>query len=86
MIRRRDARAWILRPTPWRGWSTAKPLTTAFRTLDDASNLPENYLNPYYLEDHKHRIAVARVNGTLYAFDEICAHEACPSPQGCSPA
>jgi hypothetical protein len=27
----------------------------AFRTLDDAGKLPDNYANPYYLEDLKRR-------------------------------
>jgi len=34
--------------------------TVAFRALDDASKLPDNYVNPYYLEDLKHRVSVAR--------------------------
>jgi len=27
--------------------------TVAFRALDDAGKLPDNYVNPYYLEDLK---------------------------------
>ena len=44
---------------------------TAFRTLGDAGNLRDNDVNPYYLEDLKHRVSVARVGGKLYAFDDI---------------
>jgi 3-phenylpropionate/trans-cinnamate dioxygenase ferredoxin component len=44
---------------------------TAFRTLDDASKLRENDVNPYYLENLKHRVSVARVGGQLFAFDDI---------------
>jgi hypothetical protein len=43
--------------------------TVAFRTLDDAGKLPDNYVNPYYLEDLKRRVSVARAGGKLYAFD-----------------
>ena len=35
--------------------------TVAFRALDDAGKLPDNYVNPYYLEDLKRRVSVARV-------------------------
>ncbi|MCB0176429.1 MAG: Rieske (2Fe-2S) protein [Anaerolineae bacterium] len=55
---------------------------TNFRILDDAANLPDNYVNPYYLEDLKRRVSVARVNGKLYAFDDLCSHESCPLSAG----
>jgi 3-phenylpropionate/trans-cinnamate dioxygenase ferredoxin subunit len=44
---------------------------TAFHTLDDASKLRDNDVNPYYLESLKHRVSVARVGGKLFAFDDI---------------
>src|SRR6266550_1557548 len=56
--------------------------TVAFRALDDASKLPDNYVNPYYLEDLKHRVSVARAGGKLYAFDDLCKHEGCPLSSG----
>lgn len=56
--------------------------TTEFRTLDDAGNLPDNYVNPYYLEDLKRRVSVAKVGGKLYAFDDLCTHEQCPLSAG----
>ena len=56
--------------------------TTEFRALDDADNLPEGYVNPYYLQDLKRRVSVARVDGALYAFDDLCTHEACPLSAG----
>ncbi len=55
---------------------------TEFRTLDDARNLPDGYANPYYLEDKKRRVTVARVNGKLFAFDGLCPHEGCPLSSG----
>lgn len=56
--------------------------TTTFRTLGPSASLPDNYVNPYYLEDLKWRISVARVGGALYAFDDLCTHEACPLSAG----
>lgn len=44
------------------------PMT--FRTLDDAANLAADDVNPYYLKDLKRRVAVARIGGRLYAFDD----------------
>ena len=58
-------------------------ITTAeFRTLDTADRLPDGYVNPYYLDDLRRRVAVARVAGNLYAFDDLCTHEACPLSAG----
>jgi 3-phenylpropionate/trans-cinnamate dioxygenase ferredoxin subunit len=50
---------------------SADTSTTASRTLDDASKLRDNDVNPYYLEDLKRRVSVARVGGKLFAFDDI---------------
>jgi 3-phenylpropionate/trans-cinnamate dioxygenase ferredoxin subunit len=43
----------------------------AFRTLDDTGKLPDNYVNPCYLDDLKRRVSVARAEGKLYAFDDL---------------
>ena len=56
--------------------------TAAFRTLDTSDRLPEGYVNPYYLDDQKRRVSIARVDGKLYAFDDLCTHEACPLSAG----
>lgn len=48
-------------------------MSTDFRSLGDAADLAEGTVNPYYLEDLKIRVAVARVGGTLYAFDDLHA-------------
>ena len=55
-------------------------ITSTFRTLDDASRLPDNYVNPYYLEDLKRLVAVARVDGKLFAFDDL--YEGAPLSSG----
>jgi hypothetical protein len=46
--------------------------TTEFRHLGKSDRLPDSYVNPYYLEDLKRRVSVARVAGALYAFDDLC--------------
>jgi len=56
--------------------------TTAFRTVGDAADLDEGYVNPYYLEDMKRRVSVARVEGRLYAFDDLCSHDDSPLSAG----
>jgi 3-phenylpropionate/trans-cinnamate dioxygenase ferredoxin component len=53
-----------------------------FRTLDAADRLPDDYVNPYYIDDIKHRVSVARVGGALYAFDDLCPHDAAPLSAG----
>ena len=45
--------------------------TGEFRTLGPAADLADNWANPYYLDDLKLRVGVARVGGALYAFDDI---------------
>jgi len=55
-------------------------ITMERRTLDDGARLPDNYVNAYYLEDLKRRVAVARVGGKLYAFDDL--YEGCPLSSG----
>jgi nitrite reductase/ring-hydroxylating ferredoxin subunit len=55
-------------------------ITHTFRTLGDASRLPDNYVNPYYLEDLKRLVAVARVDGKLFAFDDL--YEGAPLSSG----
>ena len=56
----------------------------AFRTLGPGGAIANDYVVPYYLDDHKLRISVARVDDRLYAFDDLCtcADEACPLSGG----
>ena len=55
-----------------------------FRTLGPADAIPNDYVVPYYLDDRKLRISIARVGDRLYAFDDLCtcAHGACPLSGG----
>ena len=58
--------------------------TTAPRTLGPADAIPNGFVVPYYLEDLKRRISVARIDGRLYAFDDLCtcADRSCPLSGG----
>jgi len=58
--------------------------TDAFRTLGLADSVPNDFVVPYYLDDLKRRIAIARVGNRLYAFDDLCTcgQEACPLSGG----
>jgi len=54
--------------------------TDAFRTIGPGGAVPNDFVVPYYLEDRKLRISIARVAGRLYAFDDLCP---CTGDGGC---
>jgi nitrite reductase/ring-hydroxylating ferredoxin subunit len=56
--------------------------TIEFRTLGKSDQLRENYVNPYYVDELKCRVSVARVGGKLYAFNDLCTHEGCQLSAG----
>ena len=56
-----------------------EPTTDAFRTIGTADAVSDGSVVPFYLGDRKLRISVARAEGNVYAFDDICT---C-SDQGC---
>ena len=55
-----------------------------FHTLGPSAAIPDDFVVPYYLDDPKLRISVARVDDRLYAFDDLCtcAEQACPLSAG----
>jgi 3-phenylpropionate/trans-cinnamate dioxygenase ferredoxin subunit len=61
-----------------------KPATDAFRTLGPSDAVPNDFVVPYHLDDRKQRIAIARVNDRLYAFDDLCtcSDASCPLSRG----
>lgn len=65
-----------------------KPMTEltsdAFRTIATGDTIPNDFVVPYYLDDRKLRISIARVDQRLYAFDDLCtcADVACPLSGG----
>ncbi|HSE66584.1 MAG TPA: hypothetical protein VLB12_06340, partial [Gemmatimonadales bacterium] len=67
---------------------TSSPTTPtepdAFRTVGRGDAIPNDFVVPYYLDDRRRRISVARVAGRIYAFDDLCtcSREACPLSGG----
>ena len=59
-------------------------VTEPFRTLGPGAAIPNDFVVPYYLDDLKRRISVARVDDRLYAFDDLCtcAEKPCPLSGG----
>ena len=58
--------------------------TARFRTLDVRDAILDDCVVPYYLDDRKRRVAIARVDDRLYAFDDLCTctDEPCPLSGG----
>ena len=58
--------------------------TAAFRTVGPRDAIPNDFVVPYYLDDRRLRISVARVDDGLYAFDDLCtcAEQSCPLSGG----
>ena len=56
----------------------------AFRTVGPGDAIPNGFVVPFYLSDRKLRISVARADGQLYAFDDLCtcAGNSCPLSGG----
>ena len=54
------------------------------RTVGPGDAVPNDFAVPYYLEDHRLRISVARVDDRLFAFDDLCtcAEQPCPLSGG----
>jgi 3-phenylpropionate/trans-cinnamate dioxygenase ferredoxin component len=61
-----------------------EPAADGFRAIGKSDAIPDGLAVPYYLDDRKLRISVARVGGRLYAFDDLCtcAPMACPLSGG----
>ena len=58
--------------------------TQQFRTLGPGDAIHNDFVVPYYRDDIKRRISVARVDDRLYAFDDLCrcAEKPCPLSGG----
>ncbi len=54
--------------------------SAAFRTVAPSDAVPDGSVVPYYLDDRKLRISIARVDGRLSAFDDLCTCSAPPCP------
>src|SRR5689334_13167975 len=62
----------------------AELATETSRMLGPGDEIPNDFVVPYYLDDLKVRVSVARVDDRLYAFDDLCtcAERACPLSGG----
>jgi nitrite reductase/ring-hydroxylating ferredoxin subunit len=60
------------------------PAVDGFRSIGKSDEIPDGFVVPFYLRDRKLRISIARVDGRLYSFDDLCtcAPEACPLSGG----
>jgi nitrite reductase/ring-hydroxylating ferredoxin subunit len=58
--------------------------TDGSRVLDASDAIRDNLVVAFYLRDRKRRVAVARVDDRLYAFDDLCtcAASRCPLSGG----
>ena len=54
-------------------------LSASIRIVERIAPIAEGTVVPYYVSDRKLRIAIARVNGQLYAFGDLCtcSHPSC---------
>jgi len=61
-----------------------KAATDSFRTIGRGDAIPNGFVASCYLDDQKLRISIARVDGRLFAFDDLCtcAQQACPLSGG----
>src|SRR5262245_52179754 len=57
-----------------------EPATDALSTIGSGNSIPDDFVVPYYLHDHKLRVSIARVAGRLYAFDDLCTCSDDPCP------
>src|SRR5262245_14703018 len=58
--------------------------TGGFRPVGRIEAIPNGFVVPYYLDDRRLRISLARVGDRVYAFDDLCpcAPEPCPLSGG----
>ena len=58
--------------------------TDVVSAVGPSDAIPNGFVVPYYLDDRRLRVSVARVDDRLYAFDDLCtcADEACPLSGG----
>ena len=56
----------------------------SFRAVGSPDDISEGAVVPYYVPDRRRRVAIARVDGRLYAFDDMCTctAERCPLSGG----
>jgi 3-phenylpropionate/trans-cinnamate dioxygenase ferredoxin subunit len=60
------------------------PVGVSFRTVGSSDDITECVVVPSYPADHRRRVAIARLDGRLYAFGDLCtcASDRCPLSGG----
>ena len=60
------------------------PVSAAeYRSIGKSAQLPDKSVNPYYVDERKLRVSVARIGDKLFAFDTISMpHEGCQLSAG----
>jgi len=58
----------------------AELAAVAFRTVASPAAIPDGLVVAHYLADRRLRISVARVDGRVYAFDDLCTCGDVPCP------
>lgn len=53
-----------------------------YRVLGEADDLDTFQVVPFYIEGLKKRVSVARLDGTVYAFDDLCPEHGCALSAG----
>jgi 3-phenylpropionate/trans-cinnamate dioxygenase ferredoxin component len=61
-----------------------EPSTGGFRSVAATAEVANDTVVPRYVRERKVRVSIARVDGRLYAFDDLCTcgHEPCPLSGG----
>ena len=54
--------------------------TTPFRTLGPSGAIGDDLVVAHYLGDRKLRVSIVRIDGRVYAFDDLCTCGGAPCP------
>lgn len=52
----------------------------AFRAIAPSEGIPNDFVVPFYPDDRKLRVSIARVDDRFYAFDDLCTCADAPCP------
>jgi 3-phenylpropionate/trans-cinnamate dioxygenase ferredoxin component len=61
-----------------------KATADAYQIITRGDAISNDFVVPYYLDEPKLQISIARLNGHLYAFDDLCTcgEQSCPLSGG----
>lgn len=58
------------------------PSSPDFGDVGPADEVPDGYVMPYYLQDRKLRVSMARIDDKLHAFDDLSTSDRSPLSSG----